>query len=127
MHYSRGTQGRQEAGAAPEGGELLDRQLASDEGLDVGQRHDVFLAAEADRVALGAGYRDITWLVLAKGVRVLAIGLVLGLTASLVVNRLRGTLEAVAVKAPGYGDARKALLEDLAVLTGGVVVTEEAG
>jgi chaperonin GroEL len=47
--------------------------------------------------------------------------------ATLVVNRLRGSLEVVAVKAPGYGDGRRALLEDLAVLTGGVVVSEETG
>jgi ABC-type antimicrobial peptide transport system permease subunit len=40
------------------------------------------------RVALGAGYSDITWMVLAKGVRVLAVGMGIGLTASLVVNRL---------------------------------------
>ena len=47
--------------------------------------------------------------------------------ATLVVNTLRGVLKACAVKAPGFGDRRKALLEDLAVLTGGSVVAEEAG
>ena len=47
--------------------------------------------------------------------------------ATLVVNKLRGTLKCVAVKAPGFGDRRKAMLEDLAVLTGGQVVSEEAG
>jgi len=47
--------------------------------------------------------------------------------ASLVVNKLRGTLNACAVKAPGFGDRRKAMLEDIAVLTGGLVVSEEAG
>jgi len=47
--------------------------------------------------------------------------------AGLVVNRLRGTLNVAAVKAPGYGDRRKAMLEDLAVLTGGRVVSEETG
>jgi chaperonin GroEL len=47
--------------------------------------------------------------------------------ATLVVNTLRGVLKACAVKAPGFGDRRKAMLEDLAVLTGGSVVAEEAG
>src|SRR3989339_1975545 len=47
--------------------------------------------------------------------------------ATLVVNKLRGTLNAVAVKAPGFGDRRKAMLEDIAVLTGGEVVAEEKG
>jgi chaperonin GroEL len=47
--------------------------------------------------------------------------------ATLIVNKLRGTLKAAAVKAPGFGDRRKAMLEDIAVLTGGQVVTEELG
>src|SRR4029450_4539758 len=47
--------------------------------------------------------------------------------ATLVVNKLRGTLQAAAVKAPGYGDRRKAMLEDLAVLTGGKALTEDLG
>ncbi|MFD3449952.1 chaperonin GroEL [Microbacteriaceae bacterium 4G12] len=47
--------------------------------------------------------------------------------ATLVVNKLRGTFTAVAVKAPGFGDRRKAMLEDLAILTGGEVITEELG
>jgi chaperonin GroEL len=47
--------------------------------------------------------------------------------ATLVVNRLRGVLNVAAVKAPGFGDRRKAMLEDIAVLTGGQVITEEAG
>ncbi|MGQ9865878.1 MAG: chaperonin GroEL [Pseudanabaenaceae cyanobacterium] len=47
--------------------------------------------------------------------------------ATLVVNRLRGVLNVCAVKAPGFGDRRKAMLEDMAVLTGAQVVTEEAG
>ena len=47
--------------------------------------------------------------------------------ATLVVNRLRGTLKAVAVKAPGFGDRRKAMLEDIAILTGGVVISDEVG
>ncbi|MBV8087117.1 MAG: chaperonin GroEL [Chloroflexi bacterium] len=47
--------------------------------------------------------------------------------ATLVVNKLRGTLNILAVKAPGFGDRRKAMLEDIAILTGGQVVTEEAG
>ena len=47
--------------------------------------------------------------------------------ATLVVNKLRGTLNVVAVKAPGFGDRRKAMLEDIAVLTGGKVISEEVG
>lgn len=47
--------------------------------------------------------------------------------ATLVVNRLRGGLKVCAVKAPGFGDRRKAMLEDIAVLTGGTVITEEKG
>jgi chaperonin GroEL len=47
--------------------------------------------------------------------------------ATLVVNRLRGTLNVAAVKAPGFGDRRKAMLEDIAVLTGGRVISEEVG
>ena len=47
--------------------------------------------------------------------------------ATLVVNKLRGVLNVVAVKAPGFGDRRKAMLEDIAVLTGGQLITEDAG
>jgi chaperonin GroEL len=47
--------------------------------------------------------------------------------ATLVVNKLRGTLHVCAVKAPGFGDRRKAMLEDIAVLTGGTVISEEKG
>jgi len=47
--------------------------------------------------------------------------------ATLVVNKLRGTLQCAAVKAPGFGDRRKAMLEDIAVLTGGKAVTEDLG
>jgi chaperonin GroEL len=47
--------------------------------------------------------------------------------ATLVVNKLRGTLNAVAVKAPGFGDRRKAILEDIAILTGGKCITEDLG
>src|SRR6516165_10388168 len=47
--------------------------------------------------------------------------------ATLVVNKLRGTLKAAAVKAPGYGDRRKAMLEDIAILTGGRAMTEDLG
>ena len=47
--------------------------------------------------------------------------------ATIVVNKLRGTLQVAAVKAPGYGDRRKAMLEDLAILTGGQAVTEDLG
>ena len=46
---------------------------------------------------------------------------------TLVINRLRGTFNVVAVKAPGYGDRRKAMLEDIAILTGGQVISEEVG
>lgn len=47
--------------------------------------------------------------------------------ATLIVNKLKGTFDCVAVKAPGFGDRRKAMLEDIAILTGGVVVSEELG
>jgi chaperonin GroEL len=47
--------------------------------------------------------------------------------ATLVVNKLRGTLQVAAVKAPGFGDRRKAMLEDIAILTGGQVVSEDLG
>ena len=47
--------------------------------------------------------------------------------ATLVVNKLRGTLNCLAIKAPGFGDRRKAMLEDMAILTGGTVISEEVG
>jgi chaperonin GroEL len=47
--------------------------------------------------------------------------------ATLVVNKLRGTLQCTAVKAPGFGDRRKAMLEDIATLTGGKAITEDLG
>ena len=49
------------------------------------------------------------------------------LPISLVVNKLRGGLKVAAVKAPGFGDRRKAMLEDIAVLTGGTVISEDLG
>src|SRR5437870_10252172 len=47
--------------------------------------------------------------------------------ATLVVNKIRGTFRSVAVKAPGFGDRRKAMLQDIAILTGGQVISEEVG
>ena len=47
--------------------------------------------------------------------------------ATLVVNKLRGGLKVAAVKAPGFGDRRKAMLEDIAILTGGTVISEDLG
>jgi chaperonin GroEL len=47
--------------------------------------------------------------------------------ATLIVNKLRGTFNAAAVKAPGFGDRRKRMMEDIAILTGGEVITEELG
>src|SRR4029079_6513611 len=47
--------------------------------------------------------------------------------ATLVVNKLRGTLRVAAVKGPGFGDRRKAMLEDIAILTGGRAITEDLG
>ena len=47
--------------------------------------------------------------------------------ATLVVNKLRGTINACAVKAPGFGDRRKAMLEDISILTGGTAIMEETG
>ena len=49
------------------------------------------------------------------------------LLATLVVNNMRGIVEVFAVKAPGFGDRRKAMLQDIAVLTGGTVIWEEIG
>ena len=46
---------------------------------------------------------------------------------TLVLNKIRGTFNVVAVKAPGFGDRRKAMLEDIAILTGGTVITEDLG
>lgn len=46
---------------------------------------------------------------------------------TLILNKLRGTLDVVAVKAPGYGDGRKAMLEDIAILTGGQAVLDDLG
>ena len=47
--------------------------------------------------------------------------------ATLVVNKIRGTFNSVAVKAPGFGERRKAMLQDMAILTGGQVIAEEVG
>src|SRR5690606_31825509 len=47
--------------------------------------------------------------------------------ATLVVNKIKGTFKSVAVKAPGFGDRRKAMLQDIAILTGGQVITEDVG
>src|SRR5690606_5912912 len=47
--------------------------------------------------------------------------------ATLVVNKLRGTIQVVAVKAPGFGDRRKAMMEDIAILTGGRFISEDIG
>src|SRR5207253_5211345 len=47
--------------------------------------------------------------------------------ATLVVNKLRGTINVLAIKAPGFGDRRKAMLQDMAILTGGTFITEDMG
>ena len=78
---------------------VADMLRALEELLQIGKKNVVIIAEDVDGEAL----------------------------ATLVVNKLRGTLSVLAIKAPGFGDRRKAMLEDIAILTGGTVISEETG